>query len=233
MPWRAAEGAALSAASRELQECVGDGLRFERGLATLTAEGLQRALAVAEVLKRYPQVGAKVLGYTHLPSHGMSAEDLGELALARAGTVQQLLSEAGCPNRVSVQSLGGGGGPRCEVHACEARELREVAAASRRLSRQLTRRRSVASLPVAFEREGRGGVRTVVFRRRPLGLSFGGGTVLCVAFVEPGGQAEALGVEEGWTLHTVAGEGVADKDPAEAAALLSRLSRELPRASSP
>mmetsp|Transcript_117938 Transcript_117938/g.227411 ORF Transcript_117938/g.227411 Transcript_117938/m.227411 type:complete len:144 (-) Transcript_117938:168-599(-) len=63
----------------------------------------------------------------------------------------------------------------------------------------------LSGLPVEFVLPG-GKVQTIVFKQRPLGMTFANKVPLQVVKIVPGGGADKLGVKVGWEFGKIAGK---------------------------
>ena len=78
--------------------------------------------------------------------------------------------------------------------------------------------------------DAEGAPRSAIFDRRPLGICFSRTTPAVITEVNPGGQAESLRVQAGWSIKSVDGQDVARLQPALLVRLLASAAVGLPDA---
>mmetsp|Transcript_25522 Transcript_25522/g.76129 ORF Transcript_25522/g.76129 Transcript_25522/m.76129 type:complete len:161 (-) Transcript_25522:64-546(-) len=108
-----------------------DGVRFEKGAASIKDISRPTVADLATVLKRYPNIGVTVQSYTG--NQGDASKAL-SLSSERAEAVKALLKE-GCNNPVHAKGMGYADdkGPRVELVPCKAGEAAAQAAEAKSL----------------------------------------------------------------------------------------------------
>mmetsp|Transcript_48677 Transcript_48677/g.112809 ORF Transcript_48677/g.112809 Transcript_48677/m.112809 type:complete len:178 (-) Transcript_48677:48-581(-) len=97
------------------------GLPFEKHQATMKAGAKKTCESLAQILRRHPVLGLKVLGYTgELPE--LEAKTLSQ---QRTMAVKNALHEAGADNLIAARGMGYADkiGPRIELVPCEGKEV--------------------------------------------------------------------------------------------------------------
>eukprot|EP00421_Protoceratium_reticulatum_P052118 CAMPEP_0168438064 /NCGR_PEP_ID=MMETSP0228-20121227/41768_1 /TAXON_ID=133427 /ORGANISM="Protoceratium reticulatum, Strain CCCM 535 (=CCMP 1889)" /LENGTH=222 /DNA_ID=CAMNT_0008452319 /DNA_START=60 /DNA_END=726 /DNA_ORIENTATION=+ len=123
------------------------GLPFEKQEAVMTNGSLKTVENLTAILKRYPALGLKVLGFTgDLPE----AEAL-RLSHMRTVAVKNALQEAGCPNLVAAKGMGfaDNAGQRIELTLCEPHEVSSFMAEVQDVERRLKLLAAAARAPAA------------------------------------------------------------------------------------
>mmetsp|Transcript_36895 Transcript_36895/g.67313 ORF Transcript_36895/g.67313 Transcript_36895/m.67313 type:complete len:135 (-) Transcript_36895:80-484(-) len=108
-----------------------------------------------------------------------------------------------------------GAAPTCRTKCCDVDETLEETVVTREakwnmdeVSKEAAKTapsNSVSGLPVEFVLPG-GAVQTIVFKYRPLGMTFANKVPLQVVKIVPGGGADKLGVKVGWEFGKIAGK---------------------------
>lgn len=220
---------------KQVDSCLDSGLSFVSGTWLLTSASKHQLREVACILAEHPKAGVAVMGYTAKPSGSWSTKArCEELGFRRAAAVRDALQEAGCKCRVVARGLGyvDEFGARCEVALCDDRDLAKLA------SDEVAAAAARGQLPpdilrIEFDRGASsigGSSKVVEFKRLPLGMSFDRRMPSEVTVVEPGGQAEELGVKAGWVFRAVNGQSLEGKDWPTLLSLLEQGSAPLRRA---
>jgi len=202
-------------------------ISFRPGLVAVSREGRATIQSIAEILRKHPRACIKVSSYTSKPSaQWPTAEACTRLALERAKLVRSMLVEAGCVCEICTLALGNVDerGSRCQVQACQRSEICGL----REDETSAATEEEDSGLRVVFRRPA-GDPEVVIFHRAPMGLTFSRLMPAVVIDVEPGGAAEALGVQVGWHFHQVGHASVEAADFHTLKRLLSDGLERLPR----
>lgn len=206
----------------QIDDVLAEGITFEQHTDKLTMVGRRTANAVAVLLKENPEVALKVACYcgdvagTEWAAPGQDKE----LSIRQAVSVQAVLSDVGCTNSVLTQGMGriDSRGARCELSLCSA----AVFGTLKRASTEVLGVR----LDVVFSGQERGGDVTVAFTHRPLGMDLPHSMPLIVQHVR--GQAEDLGVRQGWQVRSIGGYDVEAIEISEAYRIFQTAAAPLP-----
>eukprot|EP00429_Kryptoperidinium_foliaceum_P016164 CAMPEP_0176032990 /NCGR_PEP_ID=MMETSP0120_2-20121206/16290_1 /TAXON_ID=160619 /ORGANISM="Kryptoperidinium foliaceum, Strain CCMP 1326" /LENGTH=340 /DNA_ID=CAMNT_0017366313 /DNA_START=47 /DNA_END=1069 /DNA_ORIENTATION=- len=215
----------VTALAQRLLDLTGEGgLSFVSGRIALTKDSQRRLRGpIAEAIAEHPSVGLKLNCYAGKPgAKWRTAADCVDLCIARGQLVRDLLVEAGVGNTIAPVGLGhvDDKGARCQLVACSADEadrLNALAIASGErkrhtmsvtfVTRHMPLERSFSDSTTVLYRdllsEELPEEVTVEFCRTPLGIAFSGSTPSVVTSVDPGGLADRLGVQVGWSFKAV------------------------------
>jgi hypothetical protein len=183
----------------------------------------------ARFLGPRPELCGRIVGYTAKPSGRWNTAVLcQELALLRARTVREVLSQAGCANEFSIEGAGyvDAEGSRCTLTLSDPETVQRVQAETDAIAAALLERTRTPSLRVAFR--GDSGVKNVTFTHLPLGIVFDEQSPPAVLVIERDSQAAKLGVQAGWLFDEVDGRSVKGLDFSATAKLLQEAAAGLP-----
>eukprot|EP00746_Dinoflagellata_sp_MGD_P142432 gnl/MRDRNA2_/MRDRNA2_75395_c0_seq1.p1 gnl/MRDRNA2_/MRDRNA2_75395_c0~~gnl/MRDRNA2_/MRDRNA2_75395_c0_seq1.p1 ORF type:complete len:933 (-),score=225.90 gnl/MRDRNA2_/MRDRNA2_75395_c0_seq1:285-3041(-) len=121
-----------SDAQNKLDEVLKTGIQFVTNGSSLTKAGKNTAEQAAAILKQFPEVGIKIIGYTHAEVIGdyRGKEQIKKFALLRTRAVREVLQAAGCRNEIAAQGVGYNPvkGARCDIVPCCPQEVEEIEA---------------------------------------------------------------------------------------------------------
>mmetsp|Transcript_54604 Transcript_54604/g.159398 ORF Transcript_54604/g.159398 Transcript_54604/m.159398 type:complete len:294 (+) Transcript_54604:54-935(+) len=220
---------AWSSVQQQVNECLDSGLAFVSGTWLLTPGSRHQLTEAAGLLSEHPRAGVAVVGYSARPNAQWSTKArCEELSFRRAAAVRDALQQAGCKNRIVARGLGhiDEQGPRCEVVLCDDRVLSKLE--SEEAAAAAARKQQLQVLHVEFDSNG--SKKVVDFKKVPLGISFDKSMPSAVTEVEPGSQADKLGVKVGWVFSAVNGQSLEGRDWSTMLAMLEQGSVCLPRA---